>query len=612
MNPRDRKTKLREAAEKLYRATQEFRKTVTNTAFTLNRHSGRAVLEKAPRLFLAYCALTRALKTYPEFVARPSSIVVVVVPRTWLLDDMQYLSEVCFGEESKKPLYFNSFCHPTERNKKRQWDFTAQVQLGYPKVLIFAKSGSELHPEVEVAADIILHLAPSTDKDLKALGRLLGTGLISSEDNDFLREQPSTSVDAVFRHGRSPIPAIQRLRKIVAKAGASSKALPIEAFGEAGQWAQRLQLDLIAWREGRLRWQDVDKGVLVYGPPGTGKTSFAVSLAAFLGIPLVAASLAQWQSAGHLGDLLRMMYADFNQARSNPPSILLIDELDSVGDRRKFSGDNSHYCTEVVNALLEAIDGSLGREGVIVIGASNYPEKVDAALLRPGRLEKHFKLARPNVKDRARILAFYLPGADQDAIQIAARRLKSTTGADLEQFSRMVKQRARLEYRAFSAADIISELPPEPLLDEKDFWRICVHEAGHAVLAKLYGIGTIEFVEVAISHNFPDSNFDDAHGRVVVARPNHQLESETSMRDEIAMSLGGMVAEELHIGDRSTVSGGASESDLAGATSQAIRMIGRYGFGRALHVFPENVIDAADATIFEQFPNLQREVDFLL
>jgi DNA polymerase III delta prime subunit len=612
MNARDRKAKLREAAEKLHRATQEFHQTRKNTAFTLDRQAGRSFLEKAPRFFLGYCALVRAIKTYPEFLLRPSSVVIVVIPRTWLLDDMEYLAEACFGDDKKKSLYFNVLCHPTERNKKRQWDFTPQVQLAYSKVLIFAKRGSELHPEVEAAADIVLNLDPSTDRDFQALARLLGTVVTSKKDNDFLRQQPSTTLDAVFRFGRSPEPAIARLRNLTAKAAASSKALPIETFGEAGQWALRLRRDLTLWQEGRLQWRDMDKGVLVHGPPGTGKTSFAVSLASFLGVPLVAASLAQWQSAGHLGDLLRVMYADFNQARDNTPSILLIDELDSVGDRRTFSGDNAHYCTEVVNALLEAVDGSLGREGVIIVGASNYPHKIDAALLRPGRLEIHFQLSRPNMQHRVSILAFHLPEADEKILKDAARRLRDTSGADLEQFARRVKQRVRLENRSITTTDILAELPPDFPLQDKEIWRICVHEAGHAVLARLFNVGTIDYVEIITGDATSESGLEDAHGRVMLQASNSQVVTETWMRADIALSLGGMIAEELHIGDKSTLSGGSDRSDLASATKQTIKMVGKFGFGRALHVFPDQVVDASDATIFERFPILQREVDALL
>jgi hypothetical protein len=90
------------------------------------------------------------------------------------------------------------------------------------------------------------------------------------------------------------------------------------------------------------------------------------------------------QSKGLMGDLLKAMYGAFEEARSNAPSILFIDEIDAIGDREKFSGDNAQYCTEVVNGLLEYLDGADGREGVVIVGACNHPHRLDAAITRPG------------------------------------------------------------------------------------------------------------------------------------------------------------------------------------------------------------------------------------
>ncbi len=97
---------------------------------------------------------------------------------------------------------------------------------------------------------------------------------------------------------------------------------------------------------------------------------------------LVATSLGQWQATGHLGDLLKAMRRDFGAAKNAAPSILFIDEIDSVGDRNKFSHDNKSYSVQVVNGLLECLDGLGGREGVVVVGATNNPGEIDAAVRR--------------------------------------------------------------------------------------------------------------------------------------------------------------------------------------------------------------------------------------
>ncbi|CAN7442739.1 ATP-binding protein [Pararhizobium sp. LjRoot235] len=135
--------------------------------------------------------------------------------------------------------------------------------------------------------------------------------------------------------------------------------------------------------------------MLLSDPPGCGKTSFAAALARTCGVKLVLASAARWQAMGHLGDLLKAMRRAFDDATKNSTSILFIDEFDSFGDRQALSGDNASYSRQVVNGLLECMDGVRGREGVIVIGATNFPALIDEALLRPGRLERHCAIPLP-------------------------------------------------------------------------------------------------------------------------------------------------------------------------------------------------------------------------
>lgn len=101
---------------------------------------------------------------------------------------------------------------------------------------------------------------------------------------------------------------------------------------------------------------------------------------------------------------MKSMRAAFDEARAKAPSIMFLDEVDSVGDREKFSDHNAQYCTEVVNALLECIDGAEGREGVVVVGACNHPDKIDAALTRVGRLDRHIRIHLSDAKGREGIL----------------------------------------------------------------------------------------------------------------------------------------------------------------------------------------------------------------
>lgn len=612
MKQQERAEKLRAAAIKFKDAMNEYLDVVGAAHLSLNRGAAEAALGRAPRIFLAYCALVKALKSHRSFFSQPSSIVIVNVPPNWSLDDLDYVCELCFGIERRRPSYFGVFLHPVTRNKKGGWDFVATNELRFQKVMVIARSGSELHPEVEAAADIVIDLDPMQEEHIAALSRMLKTEIPSPDDCRYLRQLPCSYIDYVFRRGRSPGTTLSRIRLATERSKTDDKILPLHVFGDAAKWAESFQRDLEAWRDGRISWQELEKGVLLYGPPGTGKTSFAASLAAHLNLPLIATSLGRWQSAGHLGDLLRSMYADFARAKSESPAILFIDELDSIGDRGKFDGPNAGYSTEVVNALLEAIDGSLSRKGVIVIGASNHPGKIDPAILRPGRLERHIKLQKPGLQQRVQMLSFYLSTLPQSVLHLAAVRMDGFTGADIEFFARRVKQRARTAGTGITAAEVEAELPPEVIFDAQDRWRICIHEAGHTVLVRRLLIGRLISVKVTTDGTSFDNETIDAYGRVEIERPRRFIESETSIRNEIAMSLGGMAAEHLFVGDRSTTAGGADGSDLETATAHAARMVLKFGLGAALPIVPNLSLQTIDAQTYKTYPYLRSEINDVL
>ncbi len=582
------------------------------THLELSRNAAVKILPKSPRLFLCCCAIVRLLRSCKDFLTSPNFVLLVVVPPTWSLDDIERCAKACLYNDGRKPDFLAIFSHPKLRDRKRRWDFNPEEVLASTKVLVFAHSGTQLHPEIEAAADMIVSLEPVSDRHLDALTTVLDTGVINDVDKEFLRKNPSTFIDAAFRKGRSASPVIERLRHLTKKSEASAKILPMQAFGEAHSWAEHLRQDLMSWRAGTLAWKEIDKGVLVYGPPGTGKSTFAASLAQYLEVPLIATSLAKWQSAGHLGDLLKSMHSDFALARSEAPSVLLVDELDSIGDRAQFVGENAHYCSEVVNGLLELVDGCLQREGVIVIGASNFHQKIDPALLRPGRLEKHLELAKPNVDTRASILQYYLPDLDQEALGTAATLLRGATGADIEYLARRAKQRARIDGRQVSSEDLLQQLPTPPALSGDEVWRICIHEAGHAILAKLFSVGKIVEVEAAPADLAIIDGTDNLSGRMVVTKPLRIIQSETSLRDDIAMQLGGLVAEEIHFGDKSTSAGGSSGSDLAKTSEIARQMIASFGMGRSLCVFPGTTFDPLERHLPEHSTEIHREINFIL
>ncbi len=605
----DADKELKMALEALGRSKRKFAEALSKTPISFDKYAGLDCLTNSPRLFVAYCALIRLLKAEQDFFAKKTFVLVVRVPRTWSLEDYEYVSEICFAEQNNKPsLVLNIFCHPP-RGKKGQWDFKPQKQLCYRKVLLFAHDGVDVHPEIIAAADKMVNLQLSDKRYFDSIARVLQTGSIADEDVAFLGRQAAPYIDTVFRHGRPAAPAMQRVREVITKPREARPTLPLTSFGEAGAWGLQLKADLDAWRKGILDWSAVDKGILLYGPPGVGKSSFAKSLAAECSLHLVASSLGKWQSHGHLGDLLKSMYGDFAEAKENAPSVLLIDEFDAFGDRAKLRGDNAQYVLEVINAALEAIDGTSGREGVVIIGATNLPDRIDPAFLRAGRLEKHILLSKPDRLARTNILGFYLPELSKDpALPDVARRLAGATGADLEYLARRAKQKARREDRKLTMSDVTEEVPERNQLSADEDWRVCVHEAGHAVLATVFKVGIIEFVEVFDMDRAED--IEGSLGCTMIVDPTRPIRTESHIRANICVNVGGLAAEEIVLGDRSTTAGGTRRtSDLAHATELAEEMVTKFGMGRSLQVLTKTQADPVDPT---RLTGLRFEIDRIL
>ena len=230
----------------------------------------------------------------------------------------------------------------------------------------------------------------------------------------------------------------------------------VPGLGPALDWARTLVADLRAYRAGRLAWAEVDRGVVLVGPPGTGKTTFGRALAEEAGVPFIATSYAQWQAKGHQGDMLRAMQRSFAEAREAAPCILLIDEIDSFPDRAAERSDHATYVRGVVNGLLAELDGAMGRDGVVVLGACNDADVLDPALVRPGRLDRVIPVGLPDVRGRLEILRVHL-GDDLRGVGLeqVARIAERMSGAEIEKAVREARRAARVNGRQLLVGDLI-------------------------------------------------------------------------------------------------------------------------------------------------------------
>jgi ATP-dependent Zn protease len=379
-----------------------------------------------------------------------------------------------------------------------------------------------------------------------------------------------------------------------------SQVTPDDALGlddlygmaEARQIAEDMIADIQAAQAEQIPWSAVDKGLLLVGAPGTGKTTLARAIAKECGVKFVSASAAKWQSAGALDEHLRAMRSDFAEARRYAPAILFIDEIDSIGSRENLSGPNAVYQTDVINALLEEIQGIDSTGSVIVIGATNYVDKIDPALRRAGRLDQVVEIPLPNVEGLERIFGYHLsryranggglaPDIDARALAELAFGL---TGADVEFFVRGAARRARRDNRPVSHNDLVAEITRRPRrpdsaprLTPAERHRVAVHEAGHTV-ARL--ISSTAGENLTFASIIP--RLDGSLGFTAAVPTNTRVLTRPMMLEELETVLAGRASEEVVFGadEIGAGAGGADTNcDLAVATSWATLIVCQSGLG---------------------------------
>jgi cell division protease FtsH len=328
----------------------------------------------------------------------------------------------------------------------------------------------------------------------------------------------------------------------------------------------------------------IPKGVLMVGPPGTGKTLLSKAVAGEAGVPFFSISGSEFVEmfvgvgASRVRDL-------FDQAKKNSPCIVFVDEIDAVGRQRGAGLGGGHDEREqTLNQLLVEMDGFETNTHVIVIAATNRPDVLDPALLRPGRFDRHVTLDRPDIRGRRAILEVHArnkPFDGQVDLEVLARQTPGFSGADL---SNLINEAAILAARNNKKAigqleleEAIARVIAGPerksrMITEREKNVIAYHEIGHALVAK----------------SLP--NADPVHKVSIISRgmalgwtmqlptEDRYLVSRSELNDDMAVILGGRVAEELIFGD---ITSGASD-DIGKATKLARRMVTEWGMSEKL------------------------------
>lgn len=328
----------------------------------------------------------------------------------------------------------------------------------------------------------------------------------------------------------------------------------------------------------------IPKGVLLYGPPGTGKTLLAKAVAGEAGVPFFSISGSDFVEmfvgvgASRVRDL-------FEQAKKSAPCIVFIDEIDAVGRQRGAGLGGGHDEREqTLNQLLVEMDGFGANEGIIMIAATNRPDILDPALLRPGRFDRQIVVDRPDIKGRQEILKVHVKGkpiSQEVELDVIARRTPGFTGADLSNLvneaalmaARKNKNKIEMPEMEEAAERVI--MGPERrsrVISDKEKRLTAYHEGGHTLVGMLL------------------DNTDPVHKVTIIPRgraggytlslpkEDRYYATRSEMLDELKVLLGGRVAEALVLKE---ISSGAS-NDLQRATSLARQMICEYGMSGEL------------------------------
>ena len=342
----------------------------------------------------------------------------------------------------------------------------------------------------------------------------------------------------------------------------------------------------------------IPKGVLLFGPPGTGKTLLAKAVAGEAGVPFFSISGSDFVEmfvgvgASRVRDL-------FDQAKKHAPCIVFIDEIDAVGRQRGAGLGGGHDEREqTLNQMLVEMDGFAANEGIIIIAATNRPDILDPALLRPGRFDRQIVVDRPDVKGRLAILKVHIKGKPVDKnvdLEVLARRTPGFTGADL---SNLVNEAALLAARRNKKSIFMSELEdsiervmagPErksKVMSDKEKRLTAYHEGGHTLVGMLL------------------PNADPVHKVTIIPRgraggytlmlpkEDRSYATRGELLDKLKTVLAGRVAEEVVLKEIST----GAQNDIQRATQMARSMIMEYGMSK--HLGPIAFGDSSDHQVF--------------
>ena len=392
-------------------------------------------------------------------------------------------------------------------------------------------------------------------------------------------------ITSALRMGTAPGDCVRRLR--AATGALVGGDIPgddvpdldsLHGYRDAMSWAKDLVSDVEEWRAGKIDWKDVRRTVLFHSDPGLGKSSLVRSIAKAVRMPLVTMTVSELfvSSSGHLDGVLKALDAKLSHAAAHAPAILFMDEVDSIPNRATMDSRGRDYWSPFVAAVLTSLDSTTSglTSNIVVIGATNHAEQLDAALIRPGRLHPVIRIPRPDAPALAGILRQHL-GADLAGADLGgvAHLGVGATGADAVSWVKGARASARAEGRGMELADLVAQVAPPETRTPEELRAVSAHEAAHACAAVFLDVGSITSVSIAAGAASGGCARATLRPRAFLTRAQLEHVAVVALVGRAMDALGGLP----HTG-----AGGGPGSDLQRATAVVLDIHTAYGLGGSL------------------------------
>lgn len=435
------------------------------------------------------------------------------------------------------------------------------------------------------AADLRVTIGNPGPKVIRAVIGLVTGQSVRTLKPDVAQGLSADEIASCIRKGTTARACVRRL-----EAASRSKRAPVtdladvpfladcHGYGECAEWGLRLVSAVEEARRGQRNWSSIeDKNVVISGEAGVGKTTFARSLAKSLNMPLIATSVSSWfaQTGGYLNDICRKVDEVFQQAAAQG-AVLLLDECDSIPNRETCDPRHREYWVPVVSHILMTLDGAVSGSAskIIVVGATNFPERLDGALTRPGRLNRVIHIGRPDTAAIAGIARQHLGDdlAGEDLTPLAAIG-SGATGAQVAGWVRNARMAAGAAGRRMVRADLVAQIAPPDTRSPADLLSTARHESSHGVALERCQPGAIQ--TMSIVPRGPYAGLTSSRLRDATFMSADDLDS------LVVATLAGRAAD-AHWGKATAGSAGGEGSDLAVATALVAGKHGSLGLGGSL------------------------------